>query len=154
MGYICTWIGCLLWQFGRRTLREVLCQGGERLRAEGLGAMFHLFTSLPGCIFWLCFGWWMLGWLLLFLWFWMSPRFFAWHLLWANRASSFSRQQTFRWPSEPWSAHGMSSKKTKGVWCKGSLVKKMLSLKVVCYKFCLVSQLLSVEGVWCERCLI
>lgn len=65
---------CLLWQFGTRTLREVLCQ--EELRAEGSDAMFHLFTSLPGCIFWLCVGWWLLGWLLLFLLFWCHLGFF------------------------------------------------------------------------------
>ena len=29
-----------------------------------------------------------------------------------HRASSFSRPQTFRWLSEPWSAHGSSSKKS------------------------------------------
>ena len=38
-----------------------------------------------------------------FCWIGLRPGFFAWHLPRANRAS-FSRPQTFRWPSEPWSA--------------------------------------------------
>ena len=67
----------------------------------------HLRASLLWCV--LVGG----GWVgcCLFLLCWMPPRFFAWHSPWANRASSFSRPQMFRWPSEPWSAHGMSSKK-------------------------------------------
>ena len=81
------WIGCDLWQLGRKMLWIVLFLWGVRLRAEGQGGVspFHL---SPRCIRGAgsVLFWW-LGLLLIFL-VWIAPGFFARHLPWANRASS------------------------------------------------------------------
>ena len=68
----------------------------------------------------------------LFCWlvFWLYPGFLHGICQGPIRASSYSRPQTFRWPSEPWCAHGCSSKKKE--WWSVSFFRVVWKWKIGC----------------------